>query len=81
MALTVAIYGTYGSYLWHLRFYLWHLRFCLWYLRCLTMALVILTDYFVTDDTCDTYFYIIYIYSNIIYINIMLSCLRAYKDL
>ena len=52
MALTVAIYGTYGSYLWHL--------------RCLTMALVILTDYFVTDDTCDTYFYIIY--SNIIYI-------------
>ena len=61
MALTVAIYGTYGSYL-------WHLRFCLWHLRCLTMALVILTDYFVTDDTCDTYFYIIYI---------MLSCLRA----
>lgn len=54
MALTVAIYGTYGSYLWHLRFFLWHLR-------CLTMALVILTDYFVTDDTCDTYFYIIYI--------------------
>ena len=47
MALTVAIYGTYGSYLWHL--------------RCLTMALVILTDYFVTDDTCGTYFYIIYI--------------------
>ena len=54
MALTVAIYGTYGSYLWHL--------------RCLTMALVILTDYFVTDDTCDTYFYIIYIVI-IIYIN------------
>ena len=54
MALTMSIYGTYDVYLWHL--------------RCLTMALVILTDYFVTDDTCDTYFYIIYIVI-IIYIN------------
>ena len=61
MALTVAVYGTYDSVYGTYDVYLWHLR-------CLTMALVILTDYFVTDDTCDTYFYIIYIVI-IIYIN------------